>query len=782
MRRLLPTLIVGLYWAGLAQAHGLLVPIDKEVSPLAMLSHHVEITIEDQVAVTRVVQTFRNHTDRALEATYIFPVPKGASVKKFTMWVDGKEVRGELVEAEKARTIYTDVVRRLQDPGLLEYMDHNLLRLRVFPVPPKGDQKLSLSYTSVVQRDAGLIEYVYPLKTSEKAATTLKKFSITANLKSQHSIQNIYSPGHAIAVKRFSDHEARVTFERDQATLDKDFQLFYAPGNKDVGLTALPYRPLKSEPGYFMLLVSPRAELGKTQRVARDMVFVLDTSGSMSGPKMDQARKALKYCLGNLSKKDRFGMINFATTVNRYQAALVPASREQLSRARHWVDELEATGGTAIDEALTAALDMRSHDTSRSFTVVFFTDGQPTIGETDPDNILKGVVGKNTLNTRIFTFGVGDDVNAVLLDKLADQTRALSTYVRPEEDIEVKVSSLYSKISHPVLTNLQLTTGKGVQLSEVYPAHLPDLFHDGQLVVLGRYRGKGHATVILTGKVGKEHREFVYEANFPARTSDEKSFVQDVWARRKVGYLLDQIRTNGEKKELVDEVVALAKKHGITTPYTSYLVVPDGNATSVADGSNRSPVPSGGLAPPTVTPYFGRISAAATTPPAFTATTPGVPQAAAGQTAPAPVEEYARAIQDQVNFQMEKAPLSDSKPVDIQTGKAGVDFAVQLNILRTQNQTGNIASRQAAGRNCLQIGGVWIDDGFKAKMTTVTVKAQSKAYFRILEKYPQVKEVFQLGNRVVWVTPANCALVIDANHGKENLSDAAIDRLFIVRK
>src|SRR5262249_42378578 len=160
----------------------------------------------------------------------------------------------------------------------------------------------------------------------------------------------------------------------------------------------------------------------------------LDTSGSMRGVKMDQARKALKYCLANLNSQDRFGVINFSTTVNKYRDGLVDASKDQLEQSQKWVDKLEATGGTAINDALAAALDMRSSDLGRSFTIVFFTDGLPTIGETNPQKIIQNVAAKNSANTRIFTFGVGDDVNATMLDQLAEQTRALSTYVRPAED------------------------------------------------------------------------------------------------------------------------------------------------------------------------------------------------------------------------------------------------------------------------------------------------------------------------------------------------------------
>src|SRR6266851_125420 len=444
MRRLLPVLTVLLAWAGSAGAHGLLIPEDKQLPPLAMLNHKVTIKLEDQVAITLVEQTFRNHTDRQLEATYIFPVPKGASVSRFTMWVNGKEVHGELLPADKAREVYTSIVRQTKDPGLLEYIGNNLLRMRVFPIPAKGDQKVSFSYESVAAKESGLVEYIYPLKTDGKATATLEKFGITASIKSQHGVQNVYSPTHALAIKRVNDKEVNIEFERNQGLLDKDFQMFYSTGDKDVGLTTLLHRPVASENGYAMMLLTPKVEMSSKYEVPRDMVMILDTSGSMRGVKMDQAKKALKYCLNNLGPKDRFALMNFATTVNKYKDGLLENSSDQLEQARKWVDRLEATGGTAINDALAASLELRTKDEGRTFTIVLFTDGQPTVGETNIDVILKNTLAKNSASTRIFTFGVGDDVNASLLDQLAEKTRALSTYVRPEEDIEAKVSGLYA--------------------------------------------------------------------------------------------------------------------------------------------------------------------------------------------------------------------------------------------------------------------------------------------------------------------------------------------------
>jgi Ca-activated chloride channel family protein len=835
MRRILPVLLV-LAAAAPAQAHGLLIPTEKSVPPLAMLNHHVTIRIDDQVAVTKVEQTFRNHTDRELEATYIFPVPRGASVRKFSMWVGGTEVPGELVEADKARKIYTDIVRRTQDPGLLEYMGNNLLRLRVFPVPRKGDQKVMIAFTSVAQAEDGLVEYTYPLKTDGKATATLEKFSIKLDLKSQHPIQNIYSPTHAITVNRPTDRQAVIGFEKEQGLLDKDFTLYYTAGGKDVGLTALSHRPSAGKDGHFMMLISPRAELSKSQQVPRDMIFVLDTSGSMRGKRMDQARSALKYCLSQLTDRDRFAVINFATTVNKYTDQLLPGNAVEVERARKWADNLEATGGTAINDALAAALDMRTSDATRTFTVVFFTDGRPTIGETNPDKILKSVVSKNNANTRIFTFGVGDDVNATMLDQLAEQTRALNSYVRETEDIEVKVSSLYGKISNPVLTNLKLTVGSDVKISEVYPPQLPDLFHGNQLVVLGRYSGYGHVAVKLTGSVGKDTKEFVYETTFAEKTGDEKNFVEDLWARRKVGYLLDQIRINGQQKELVNEVVALAKRYGITTPYTSYLIVPDAPVpVAGAEAARQHGRPNvafnlggtggnfqggfggGGYQAGTGNGFGGfggqpallQKPGQAGTSGGTSSQTTVLDALKKVQAKPGDVTKgrfgYAQQMFEQLGDMKGKddaysraiyhtqtqwyannagnAALIAGRYKDVQDGKLGVDLSCQSIALRCQERLTNTASRYVQSRNCVEVGGVWVDEGYDpSKMKTVTVKAMSDAYFRILERHPGMKEVFRLSNHLVWVSPSGTALIVDTTAGEERMTDAAIDALFVARK
>jgi Ca-activated chloride channel family protein len=777
---MLAVMAVLLVSTGAVRANGIIIPDDKSVPPLGMLSHHVTAQIEDQVAITEVEQVFRNSTNQILEAMYVFPVPRGASVRKFSTWINGKEVEGELLEADKARKVYTEVISRTMNPALLEYVGNNVLRIKLHAIPALADQKVKISFTSIATSDNGVVEYVYPLKSDAKAIKTLDKFSMTVKLKSQNAIQNIYSPTHNITLGRPNDREATVKFEKDQALLDRDFRLYYTASTKDVGLTALTTRPDPNNPGYFMLLAAPRVELSKEQVIPRDMVFVLDTSGSMKGKRMTQARNALKYCLSRLNPKDRFNLIDFSTGVRLYKQELQDASQANLDEATKWVEKLQANGGTAIDAALTRALSMRTTDDSRPFTIVFFTDGEPTVGETNPEQILKNVTTKNTASTRIFTFGVigSDDVNIALLDRLADETRGVSTYVRENEDIEAKVSSLYAKISNPVLANLKMTVSKNVKLSEVYPPNLPDLFHGTQLVVLGRYDGDGPATIKLTGNVGKDVKEFVYELKFPDKTGEERAFVEDLWARRKVGFLMEQIRINGDKKELVDEVTALAKRYGITTPYTSYLIVSEG-AAQVGMGNGPAGLQGGGGkgGQMKVNDFAKGIKDGKIADKRVTVEQDRLKELAGG--GPAPAAQAAREAQTQFeNLEKARAAFDKKDLGSVQSGKLALDYGCYNNQLRNECQVCQTAVRKANARSCVEVGGVWVDDGFNAKMETVTVKAMSEAYFRMLERHPKMREVFCLGNHILWVTPSGKALVIDTTDGVSTMEDAAIDRLF----
>lgn len=548
-------------------------PRPHRFAPLDVNYVKVHTRITDQVAVTAVDQEFYNPNPARLEGTFVFPVPKGAHINKFSMEIDGKQVEAELLPADKARRIYEDIVRRLKDPALLEYAGRDVFKVRIFPIEPNSTKRITLSYTELLKADNGLVSYVMPLNTERFSAKPIKNVSVKVDLESKRPLKSIYSPSQTVQVKRHGANEATVAYEASEVQPDADFALYFAPEKDEIGVNLLTQRQ-SDEDGYFLLLASPGVDVKEKQVVTKDVAFVLDTSGSMSGKKLEQARKALQFCVENLNDGDRFEIVRFSTEVEPLFDKLVKATEANRAKANDFIRGLKPMGGTAIDDALRKALALRPGQDDRPFVVIFLTDGRPTIGTTDEDQIVANVKKENEGRTRVFCFGIGTDVNTHLLDRITEDTRAVSQYVLPDEDLEVKVSSFFSKIKEPVLTNPTLTFTGGIRATKLYPSPLPDLFKGEQLVLVGRYSGKGDAAVTVEGTVNGAARKFTYEVNFPAEASDSE-FIPRLWATRRVGYLLDEIRLHGENSELRDEVTELARKYSIVTPYTAYLILED---------------------------------------------------------------------------------------------------------------------------------------------------------------------------------------------------------------
>jgi Ca-activated chloride channel homolog len=555
-------------------------PVPYAFAPLEIKYHHVTVKISDQVAVTEVDQSFFNPNPQRLEGDYLFPIPKGAQIDKFSMDINGKMTEAELLDADKARRIYEDIVRSMRDPALLEYAGQALFRVHIFPIEPRSEKHIRLKYVEMLRKDSGLVSYIYPLNTEKFSAQPIRSVSVKIELASTEPLKSIYSPSHAIEVKRDGNHRAVIGFETSHARPDADFQMFYSVEPKsDVGINVLAFNDgSDAGGGTFALLASPSAEIGKEKIARKDVVFVLDTSGSMAQhDKLEQAKKALVFCLKNLNKDDRFELVRFSTEAESLFGKLEEANDANRRTAEDFVKGLKPIGGTAVEEALSKALGPAEIQGEKTwpYVVVFITDGKPTIGTTDEKELIARAVksiGQRTI--RIFCFGIGADVNTHLLDGITQQTRAASQYVLPDEDLEIKVSSFYTKINDPVLSDLRLRITEGIRISKMHPSVLPDLFKGDQLAVFGRYHGNGNAAITLEGTVNGEHRAFTYKAIFPAH-ADEHTFLPKIWATRRVGFLLDQIRLNGEARELKDEIADLARRYGIITPYTAYLITED---------------------------------------------------------------------------------------------------------------------------------------------------------------------------------------------------------------
>src|SRR5437867_2679454 len=482
--------------------------------------NHVKINtrINDQVAVTSVDEEFYNPNPSRLEGTFVFPIPKGAHINKFTMEIDGKQVEAELLSAEKARHIYEDIVRRLKDPALLEYAGRDVFKARIFPIEPNSKKRITISYTQLLKSDDGLVSYVLPLNTEKFSAKPIKNVSVKVELESKRPIKSIYSPSHSVEVKRHGSNTATAGYEASDVQPDADFALYFAPEKDEIGVNLLTHRT-SGEDGYFLLLASPGVDVKEKQVIPKDVAFVLDTSGSMAGKKLEQAKKALQFCVENLNDSDRFEIMRFSTEVEPLFDKLVEATKQNRSKAEDFIKDLKPIGGTAIDDALKKALGLRPstldpRPSDHPFVIVFLTDGRPTIGTTDEDEIVAGAKKRGDGRTRVFCFGIGTDVNTHLLDRIAEETRAFSQYVLPEEDIEVKVSNFFSKIKEPVLANPALKFTGDIRATKLYPSPLPDLFKGEQLVLVGRYSGKGDSAVIVEGSVNGTRKKFTYEVKF----------------------------------------------------------------------------------------------------------------------------------------------------------------------------------------------------------------------------------------------------------------------------
>jgi len=741
-----------------AGATGLLMPEDKQIPPLAVKSHRVSVQIKDGVATTSLTEVFQNSTDRRLEATYVFPIPAEAALTDFAMYINGKRESGEVVEADTARQIYEDIVRRMRDPGLLEYMGSRLLKMRVFPIEPQSTQKIEVSYVYALPFDNGVYRYTFPLRTGEKASSVLEDSTFSVEITSTQPIVNIYSPTHEVGISSKGERSAVVGFEEEGAMLDKDFVLYYGLGDKDFGLNLLTYRP-KGQDGYFALMLAPRVELEEEKVMPKDVCFLVDVSGSMAEQnRIASAKEALKFCLNSLNEKDRFALLTFSTSVDVFGEGLTEATKENVEKAVAYVDKLEAEGGTAFCDAVVKGLQTAPPEGDRPYIVVLITDGKPTVGKyTEPDDIIAEVKAVNKTNVRVFSFGIADTLDVPLLDRIAEITKGYSEYVEPGRQIETEISSFFRKVSYPVLANLKLDFGK-VKVLDMYPQELPDLFRGSRVLAFGRYSDGGHVAVKLTGTVGGEEKLFAYDADFPEVAGDNE-FIPHLWAQRKIAYLLDEIRLHGENEELKSEVIRLSKEYGIATPYTSYLVLENEEAYR-QHGIGRSNL----------------LGAARKAAPTSTGT-PG----------PAGEEAFQLRAKDAARMTEMWAVQKNGKPQGSVTGYGGEREAVELSeTLREWKEYAGAGEaglsrveatlKNVAGKTFVRIRGVFIDTEFEDAMKTLKLKWGSDAYFAALRAMPELTKYLALGENVIVVVKGKALIV--GEEGEEALSEQEITKFF----
>ncbi len=703
---------------------------DRQCSPcqpsgptVVRQSSDVRADLADRVLRYEVTETFVNRGSGIGEADYIFPLPKGAAFQDLKLSINGEMVSGETMSADKARGIYEQIVRQRRDPALVEWMGYGMLRARIFPIAPGEVKKVVVRFQMVAEREGDALRIDYA-KGRELSSGVVRFASATSEDRPRGSFTlaypsdamygTAYSPTHTLTTTRRGDRrEVSVTGSSSEITL-----LVPVRRTTEPSISVLSYAP-RNEDGFALITLSPPALAPRV--TPRDVTLVLDVSGSMSGVKIQQARAAGRQVLATLNASDRFRLIDFSTDVRTFRDGFVRATRENVAEGSRYLESLDASGSTNISGALDAAL-QESGSADRLGLILFVTDGEPTIGERDPDAIASRVARLRG-NRRIFSFGVGADLNAALIERLAVEGRGTAQFVRPDESVERAVSLVASRLTNPVVTDVRVYAD-GVRLIKRLPSDAADIFAGQDYVMLARYSGSGDARIRFEGQTANGPVSWTSRVAFPS-SSRENSFVARLWATQRIGYLSAEKRKNGASHEIDHEIRELGERYAIPTEFTSYLVVEPGmmNQAVATTGDLRRATKSAVALDHVIMTGVAAVPS---------------PSAKAFDNARQASEQRAA------------------------TSLAATD---ELNAKKDGSSTRRVGTRVFVLRD-----GAWIDAARADSSRVVKIKPFSEGYFKLIDAIPELRDVFALGDRVIVATRGMSIEVTDA--GSATISDA----------
>jgi Ca-activated chloride channel family protein len=677
----------------------------------------VRVELADRVLRYEVEERFVNRGGLVGEADYLFPLPANAAFQDLKLSINGELVSGETMNAGQARGIYESIVRAQRDPALVEWMGHGLLRARIFPINPGEEKRIVVRFQSVASREGDALRIDY-FRGGAPGTTNVRddgSNSFTLMYRATPELGTPYSPTHQLDVHNNANRtEVAVRGDAKDVTL-----LVPAQRGSTAAISTLAYAP-GNEDAFALITVTPPAAQ-REEAIPRDITLVLDVSGSMSGRKIEQARAAGRQLLATLRPADRFRLIDFSSDVRTFQNDFVSATDANVRQATRYLDALDASGGTNIEGALREAMRPAVAD-GRLPIILFLTDGEPTIGETQPDRLATIASDANARareSRRIFTFGLGSDVNVSLLETLALEGRGTSQFVRPDESVERMVGIVADRLVGPVLTDVRIRVEGDPRLSRMLPGQPSDLFADHDLVALARYSGHGQARVIVEGNRRGTPVRWTSTVDFPDRERDNQ-FVARLWAAQRVGYLSAEKRKRGASQEIDEEIRTLGERYGIPTEFTSYLV----------------------------------------TEPSMVANRRGVMAPASAAGAMAPVAEQ--------RFEMAKAASAQRAVASV----AVVDSMKAAATPPSADMRRDAATlRRIDARTFTLRDGVWTDARFRTGMETIIIKPYSKAYFDLVSQFPELRSVFALGNRVI-VVGKSIAISLDESKGANELTAA----------
>ncbi len=686
---------------------------------------NVSVELRDRVLRYEVEERFVNRGGGLGEVDYVFPLPKGAAFRDLKLSIDGQMVAGETLNATEARQIYEDIVRRQRDPALVEWMGHGMLRVRIFPFNAGEERRIAVRFESVAGREGDAVRVDYFRGTATGPRTDDRGSRIGGDLGGRTNFELTYRAGGELGEAYSPTHELDI--QRDDARRrvairggGSDVTVLVALRRSSAASVALLANARHNEAGYALLTVTPPADFASA-RLPRDVTLVLDVSGSMSGRKMDQAKAAGRLLLQSLGRQDRFRLIDFSTDVRAFRDEFVFATAENIRAAERYLEALEANGSTNISGALEAALrtthprpetqesrpetqDPRPktqdprHELDRLPLVLFMTDGAATVGVRDPAAIAT-MASRLRGTTRVFSFGIGQDVNIGLIEQLALEGRGTPHFVRPDESVERAVGLVATQLRQPLLTDVRITIDGPVRLSRMYPQAPIDVFAGEDLVLLARYEGSGDANVVVTGRSGNRDVRWTTERRFP-REESANAFVPRLWATQRIGWLSSEKRRSGGNSEIDAEIRTLGERFGIPTEFTSYLVKEPGMLAGQRQDV-RSRGTSGG----------GAVST---------------------QASPAPA---AAAFESARGAAAQRAAKSI----------AAADMSTRMDSM----SGGGPEVKRAGAKMFAKDGERWIDATTRPGLQVYKVKAYSRSYFALLEKLPELREMFVVGERML---------------------------------
>lgn len=676
----------------------------------------------ERVVRYEISETFVNHGPGLGEADYLLPLPRNAAFRELRLFINGEPVAGEVMGADQARAIYEEIVRTQRDPALVEWMGHGLLRARIFPIAPGERKEVLVRFDAITERegDALRVDYFRGRRGQARPVPTprlLGNGGVVADddgreswegesfrLRYPASMGRAYSPTHRVTIR--DDGRFRIADLRGDGA--QVTALVPVPRANGAAVSAISHASRGER--HVLLTIAPPARTGPA--IPRDITLVLDVSGSMRGEKMEQARAAGEQLLRGLGEQDRFRLIAFSSDVRTFREDYSAATRANVNAGVDYLRRLNAMGGTNVEEALLEALRGGTSD-ARLPLILFLTDGMPTVGETRAD-VLAELVAERRRGRRVFTFGVGADVNVALLEQLAMDGRGTAHFVRSTESIEHAVSVVASRLSEPLLTDVRIEA-EGVRIRDAYPRLPVDIFAGQDLVLLARYEGSGRSTVRVTGRAAGRAVSFQTGVTFPANER-RNDFVPRLWATRRIGHLIAERRRSSDARELNEEIRRLALRYGLPSDVSSYLVLEPGmERPMVAQGATRRG---------RETDLSGRGVAGAGAPPA-------VPSS--------------------------QLQLSEVVVTGVTTATAAFESgraaAAQRDATSLAATDETAAGRRTVGNRVFALhDSTWVQVSpvsQSSNRSTLRIKPFSGAYFQIMDAIPELRPIFALGERLL---------------------------------